>query len=436
MLPQISKFFSSFSLLELAFNTKFIKNHSYKIDPDNFIMSFFEEMNEDYFSWEGWAKQFCILSDTVCSSNGLMAKFGFRYISFYKTLLENALVFTQLQSFNSPPIADKFKHIWITDSTCLSMPDSMDKIFPGSRNHIKSFAMARIQLTMDLITDQIFKLDISSFRNNDQSYSGDVLSYAESGDLVIRDLGYFVTDVFKKLNKKNVKFISKIRYGLNIYDEEETKLNLLKKLKNAFDSGSSHIDWPILLSNKKIPVRLLALKAESKTTDRRVRKAKKDRQPSTNHGPEYFELLGYHILITNIEKHEISLKDIWTLYQLRWRIEIVFKCWKSKLNLDKLFKHITTKNYSIPYCMLYMALTKIVICHNTLFVPLRMKISNKRGIPNLSMLKYYNFLANEFHLIKYKSDKVISQFIIQFVCYRHIAKRKTHFELLYMLNSS
>ena len=435
MLPQISKFFNSFSLLELAFNAKFIKNHSYKIDPNSFLMSFFEVMNDGYFSWEVWAKQFCILSDTVCSSNGLVAKFGFRYISFYKALLEKALVFTQSKSFNSPRISKKFKHIWITDSSCLAMPDSLYKIFPGSRNHIKSFAIARIQLTMDLITDQIFKLDISSFRNNDQSYSDDVLNYASNGDLVIRDLGYFVIDVFRELNERKVEFISKMKYGLNIYDVEETKINLAKKLKDAFNTGASYVDWSIRMSDKKIPVRLIVVKCNPKTTDKKVRKARKDRQQNANHSPDYMEIQGYHILITNIEDDEISIEDIWTLYRLRWRIEIVFKCWKSKLNLDKLFKHKITKNYSVPYCMLYLALTKIVLCHNSMFGPLSRRIVNKKGVPQLSMLKYYHFLAKEFDKIKHKSHSFISQFIIEYASYKKNSISKTHFEMLYMLNS-
>jgi len=436
MLPQISKFFNSFSLLELAFNSDFIKNHSYKIDPNNFVMSFFEVMNDDYFTWEGWARQFCILSDTICSSNGLVAKFGFRYISFYKALLEKALTFSLSQSYNPPPIAEIFNHIWITDSTCLAMPDSMSDIFPGSANRTKRFATAKIQLTMDLIADRISKLDISSFRNNDQSYSDDVLSYATNGDLVIRDLGYFVTDVFKKLNERKIKFISKMRYGLNIYDAEEIKMNLSKKLKDAFNSGVSHVDWIILMSNKKIPVRLLVVKCDDKTNANKMSKAKRNRESKANHSPEYFEMQGYHILITNIDKDEIPLKDIWTLYRLRWRIEIVFKCWKSKLHLDKLFKFKTTTNPAIPNCILYLALTKIVICHNRMFIPLSKTLVDKRGIPQLSMLKYYNFIANDLDRIKHKSHAYIYQFIIKFITYKSKSKLKTHFELLYMLNSS
>ena len=436
MLPQTSNFFNSFSLLELAFNNKFIINHSYKIDPLDFVMSFFDMMNQDCFTWDGWAKRFFISTNTLCSANGLTAKFGFRYIFFFKALLKKALVYSQTQLSNPPPIAFKFNHIWVTDSTCLSMPESLHGIFPGANNQFGSYSTARIQLTMDLLTDQIHKLDICSFRNNDQSYSSDVLGYVKKGDLVIRDLGYFAIDVFKALEKKEAKFISKLRYGMVIRDNQGLRMNLLKKLKLAFNSGVSHVDWHILMSNKKIPVRLIAVKCDSKVASQKVRKAENDRQPKVNHGPEYMEMQGYHILITNIEKDEIDLKDIWELYRLRWRIEVVFKCWKSKLNLEKLFKNKTMKNYSVPYCMLYLALTKIVICHNSMFVPLRNKIRNKKGIPNLSMLKYYDIMANEFHLISGRSSHFISKFLAAFSIYKRDINRKTHLEMLYMLNSS
>ena len=316
------------------------------------------------------------------------------------------------------------------------MPDSLHKIFPGASNQSGCYATARLQLTMDLITDEIHGLDICSFRNNDQSYSKNILNYVSEGDLVIRDLGYFVTDIFKQLDQNKVKFISKIRYGLKMYNLQNEPFDLLKKLRDAFNSGASHVDWSIRISKKKIPVRLLALRCNEQNANKKNKRAVNDRQSHANHNEEYMELLGYHILITNIEREKLSVKDIWSLYKLRWRIEIIFKCWKGRLKLEKLFKTINTKNYSVIYCMLLLALTKIVICHNRMYVRLRNELLNENGIPEISMLKFYDIVSNEIHLIKGKSRRFLIQYFSKFSKYQNTKTRKTHFEMLYMLNSS
>ena len=436
MLPQISKFFDSFSILELAFSEKFLINHSSKINPLYFVISFFDIMNQDHFTWEGWSKRFYLISKTSCTPNGLIAKFGFRYIPFFKALLKKALGFSSIGSSVPPPIAQCFKRIWITDSTCISMPDSLHKIFPGASNQSGCYATAKLQLTMDLITDEIHGLDICSFRNNDQSYSKNILNYVNEGDLVIRDLGYFVTDIFKQLDQNKVKFISKIRYDLNIYNLQNEPFDLLKKLRDAFSSGASYVDWSIRISKKKIPVRLLAVRCNQQNAFKKNKRAVNDRQPRVNHNEEYMELLGYHILITNIEKDKLTVNDIWSLYKLRWRIEVIFKCWKGRLNLEKLFRNITIKNYSIIYCMLLLALTKIVICHNRIYIKIRNEVLNDQGIPNISILKFYDIVTKEIHLINGKSKKFLIQYFSRFSTYQNTKTRKTHFEMLYMLNSS
>ena len=55
---------------------------------------------------------------------------------------------------------------------------------------------------------------------------------SKKGDLIIRDPGYFVLEVFGKITDKGAFFISKLRYGIYVYDNNGKIIdfnNLLKK---------------------------------------------------------------------------------------------------------------------------------------------------------------------------------------------------------------
>lgn len=48
------------------------------------------------------------------------------------------------------------------------------------------------------------------------------------------------------------------------------------------------------------------------------------------------ELLSWSIYITTIPKQIADYKELFLIYGLRWRIEIIFKSWKSNLGFGKI----------------------------------------------------------------------------------------------------
>ena len=49
------------------------------------------------------------------------------------------------------------------------------------------------------------------------------------------------------------------------------------------------------------------------------------------------ELLSWTIFITNVDEQTWTAQQVLQAYGFRWRIEIVFKCWKSKLGFAQMF---------------------------------------------------------------------------------------------------
>jgi hypothetical protein len=65
--------------------------------------------------------------------------------------------------------------------------------FPGAANQgNKKQATLKIQVIYDLLSETFAHFSLSGFTRTDQAASADVLTVAQAGDLVLRDLGYFV----------------------------------------------------------------------------------------------------------------------------------------------------------------------------------------------------------------------------------------------------
>src|SRR6188472_4555827 len=114
---------------------------------------------------------------------------------------------------------------------------------------------------------------LRAFTNNDQSASGDIVGEICKGDLVIRDLGYFAIAVFERIIKARAHFISRVKYGITITDEQG-KLILMKDLlkhRRGVDR------WVFIGKEKKVWVRLVMLPVPAARAAEKIRKAKKDR---------------------------------------------------------------------------------------------------------------------------------------------------------------
>ena len=80
---------------------------------------------------------------------------------------------------------------------------------------------------------------------------------AQPNDLILRDLGYFVLDVFKQLDQRGCFFVSRLKTGTCLLAREsDEELDILKLLR-----GQELVDMPVRVGKKdKLAVRLIAVK--------------------------------------------------------------------------------------------------------------------------------------------------------------------------------
>jgi len=257
----------------------------------------------------------------------------------------------------------------------------------------------RIQVTYSLSSGTFKDLSMDSFTDNDQGASGNIIRFLKAGDLVIRDLGYFTLKVLKQVASLNAFFLSRCRYGINLYDAKTGEpLELGKVLKG------SAIDIQVVAGAKeKLPCRLVAVKLPDRVANERRRKAKNDRDKRVNHSKEYMQTLSWAIFITNIESDVWGPWEILQGYRLRWQIEIIFKGWKSHLNMAAMVpeapranknqeKYLQMYKYRVDSAILRI-LIFITIFQITIYTSLGFKIWQKHN-RLVSCLKLYAFIAD------------------------------------------
>jgi hypothetical protein len=222
-----------------------------------------------------------------------------------------------------------FRRVLLRDSTIHTLPEHLAALFPGSRNHRKGFAALKIQFITDLLSVQALHLSLSGFTRNDQAAALDILEVAQPGDLIIRDLGYFVVRAFRWIAESGAFFVSRCRPDMICYDPRTgVPLNLVAELRRC-----GRLDREVWLGSEKLSVRLVALPVPPAVANERRRRAKQSRDRRSPPSARRLFLLGWTLLITNVARSVWTAKVLAAIYRLRWRIEMIFKAWKSHLGL-------------------------------------------------------------------------------------------------------
>jgi hypothetical protein len=95
--------------------------------------------------------------------------------------------------------------------------------------------------------------------------------------------------------------------------------------------------------------------AEAETARRRLRQKAAKRGKTLD--ARSLEAAGFVLLLTTLPAGEVAAGDILALYRFRWQIELVFKRWKSLLDLDRLPAH----SAPLARCWLYTKILAILM---------------------------------------------------------------------------
>jgi hypothetical protein len=426
-----------------AYNSGLYQGPIKILSMTNLLISFFAMALHGKNSYSIWAQ---FLSGQV---QGTVSKVAIwkrvnnkNQVAFLQKVLENTfqvnLSTKYLNSSKQDSLFSPFSQVLLQDSTIISLPDELHGYFKGSISNGKQKSSIRLQAIYCLFTGCFRSFEIGSFTENDQSASKKIIKYLKPGYLVIRDLGYHVLNVLKKIASKKAYYLSRYHHATNIYDKvTNQEINLLKLF-----SKRKIIDTEVLVGkNEKLPCRLVAVKLPAHVAAGRKRKARNDRDKRLNHDKKYMKLLEWAIFITNVPLQIWDWKSIIKAYKIRWYIEIVFKGWKSHFNLTSLVPERPKKNRMMKKdltryktrveSVIYMMLIFIVLFHIHIYTYWVFKIFHKHK-KYISLLKLCNYIAlHKERIFNSENIEELETEIAYFACYEKRKKRINSLEMIF-----
>ncbi len=409
-------FFDKKTIKKVAEKTGFTKRTAKKVPPFEFVLGLIMSFSNKKNTYSHWAEQIEKLSGEKVTKQALFKRMGEQTVAFSEDLLQKA-VSKKAEALKGSLIFKSFGKVLLQDSTNLKLPDCLAQSFPGNCSRGMQKAVARIQTILDLKTMQFLRFSLSGFTRNDQAASGDIIPLCSEGDLVIRDLGYFALATFKELAGIGVHFLSRLRFGVKLYDLNGTEIALKSLLK-----ARKKVDRWVLIGEKKVMVRLVMLPVPKEVAAEKKRKAKHDRDKRLNHSEEYYIWLEYNVYITTVDEETWSTEDVLNAYRVRWQIEIIFKSWKtSGLGMQQLLHDECTNEHRVKTCIYLMLLFVTLFCKKLYLIVLNKMIKSTEE-KVISIIKLFAWFCENFIEILAMSKRKFTRLAFEKCCYE---KRNT-----------
>lgn len=231
-----------------------------------------------------------------------------------------------------------FNRVLIEDSSCITLNEKLEAIYKGNK---RASANIKAQIKIDLIYDLIngSTVDASLFNGNepDQSLAQRIIRFLQPQDLLIRDLGYFSIVAFKAIADVGSYFLSRLMPRVHFYLNQTDKapLDLGVHLRNKKYKDLNVIEIEGFVGIEKVAARLIIYRQPAEVTNKRLREATKYGRNKTMSKSKRV-CMQFSMFLTNVPLEFLCAKIIGSIYRLRWEIELVFKRWKSQLEIDHL----------------------------------------------------------------------------------------------------
>lgn len=371
---------SAQELLILAKDTGFMQRIR-KIDSLDFMYSLAYESMHGIASYNDIAASIENIKRTSISRQAIRKKVKETCVEYFKRVLELVILSKASEQLISEEVRKcDFNRVLIQDSTIIKLPGRLLALFSGVSNGSTTVCNARIQGVYDLLSGKFISFSINSYKMNDQA---SVLEMEiNKNDLTLRDRGYLSMDEIKRHIKSEAHCIYRHKMTMQFLDySTEEPIELLAILKKE---GS--IDRVVRLNDaEKSAVRIVAMPVDQETANTRRMKAKKE---TKGHNPSkiLLELQSWTVFVTTITSEQADFDTLIKIYGLRWRIEIIFKSWKSNMHFDHI--HNVSKNQLI--ITIIMRMIMFLIINQLIYIPAKKLIYRKlnRYVSLLKLTKY------------------------------------------------
>ena len=372
-------------IAEFASKSALVIRKGSKFKPDVFITALISSANSGYASFRSIAQTMSEI-DPECN---LSAPALWKRISKPAqepdafSPLENFLLLC-FTFFNSISFLDNkskiksspFKRILTEDSSFVKMLKQCAKMFPAHGNKYGATAGIKLDLIFDLLTGTPVFMKRYKGTEQDKTIAPIILDFVQNGDLVLRDMGYFVIHIFDQIEEKGADWLSRLPANITATNSDGKDLDtILRRTK------SSLIDCKMVLTEGKKEVRLIAVKKSEKEENKAIVKLKKDatakgKTPSQ----KAITRAKWHILVTSVDAQVLNAEELGKIYAQRWQIEIIFKAWKQSGNQSKTLNRKSNKQH-----MVGLFLSEVLRLCLSMLIWSNLRQQNYKGIERLSI---------------------------------------------------
>lgn len=117
-----------------------------------------------------------------------------------------------------------------------------------------------------------------------------------------------------------------------------TEIEFKKMYSEMQKNNIPMIEKEVLIGKThQLKSRLIIHLMPSQEIEKRIRKARLNAKKKRRNSPTKNDIARLHLnlFITNTDSNVIQGYQVWSLYRLRWQIELLFKIWKSICHIEK-----------------------------------------------------------------------------------------------------
>jgi len=308
-----------------------------KLKPEEFIDTLlFSDLDHHQLSLQNCCDDLAQQHQKSLSKVAFHKRFNSRSFDFLKSVLAE-----QMSSKLAVAVENSwqpFSKVIIADSCKFALPQKFEKDYPAhSGNHAKS--LMNIQYSFDIKHGNWEVLELAKATENDLAYSKRTLDQICGGELYIRDLGYVSHAYLMKIAQEKAFFVNRLHPTWNpVVCDTGKAINWISLYEKLSQTRSPHLEMMVTIGTGQsaFNCRLIAATVPEEVWAERIRKAQiRAKSVGYQLTDEYKQRCRFSLYLTNTSEEILETANIVQLYRLRWQIELVFKTWKSLLNVHK-----------------------------------------------------------------------------------------------------
>lgn len=232
---------------QLARQTRFCRRQPRKLSPLLFLHSCFLVLLQPRASLRHWAMLIGVVGNQTYAKQSLFKRLTPAALGFVQQVLQALLLGLSLGAKRVlPPALASFNRVLLHDSVILSLSPKLARAFPGTGNQFgPRRGMLRVQAWLDLKHEQFVRFTHGPYNRNDLKAAPEGLEELQANDLLIRDLGYCVLEVLRRLQELKVFFLSRLRTDASLFEPGGQPLDLRRALR-----GRDSLDQPVLVGGQ------------------------------------------------------------------------------------------------------------------------------------------------------------------------------------------